>query len=1160
MLAFNTLAHTQPALSEQLEVSQAQQCLALGHELAGILKSTTKDDENACRPAYFFMYQMKLLNTLGLIKSVCKPWGTMHNGNDFAYHFNKIATTDSVTLLRCYESVFRTIYDRFDAEAADPANAAASLWAKVEDIDYFKVIYRLECMRNNKPFDNSSYHDLLEKTVTNVDLRFDVDHSHAMSNFDEIPSYEKYNWESNTRQYSLSVIDDETSVSSDVEMDIAAAFQVADQFEEDADTSEFIDTNTNAIELAESSNKSHVGASTFVEETHRVYNTRSQNEFDKLVMQVINKQPRTSSPVLRSSRQPKSQRPSAAEARVTTRQKSGTRRTSSITKDDSDYVSDYSSRSSSARRTKDDDKRRKGKRVESPRTGVTVNKAPTSARSDMSQDDGHTTRNIHVVSASVSYDKRQQRFMAQWKTREGTKHSKSFYAKRYATPLLARKHAELYKMYILQHKGKAIQEMEEPTYEQLAAQNFQALDEINITDVGFIEEIAMSHVSRVTFALVTSVAAVCVTYFLWYRGYEEPSEPIDDATDESLTEQHIPSKRPDVVLPINSERVKLTTVYYASQTGTAERLAKALALLLVEWHDSFGKTAVNLEDWDEEKFSQPGTIAIFTVSTHDDGLFPDNAEKFVKWLHLLEQDGRTLDGLSFSIFGLGSSEYPLFNKAAKTLQHTLKKLGARELHGLALGDDSCDLKSDFEQWTRGLYDALANELHIIPMPFKSQPKVYNRKVTDTWRDIAPLELRYVRASDVVRSNSPMTSNVVCKQQWQCSDYVVLGNFNMTPNADSVTHCVSVRSDSTFTAAETANILYENPVDIVKYFMGKLNLKNNDLDRWITFVPRDGTVGSCMTFDPPFPVPCTIRDALFYYLDLTGLPDDDVLWDMGTFLQTNSDCQLYNKLFERQGLLKTMRDELNVVFPEFVAIFMRGTVFNIGGFFQIVPKKIPKPYTISSHPKMKRIDLTVKLVTFRNHTFKRLASRLKRELGYKIKPANEHFFSRPRMYKGACTHCLCSLGKGDVVKLYRRPSAFSHIEGLREKPLVMVSNGSGIAPLRALWQDEDIVMERLLFLGFRNDEHMLYKGEIEHLKTLPNYTVYVAFSRTGEQLHVQHLLRSHIKKVDLVLKKGGSIFVCGSKSMGAQLKAIIQHFLNVGIDDLKSRQQYVEELW
>ncbi|BAM41509.1 conserved hypothetical protein [Theileria orientalis strain Shintoku] len=91
----------------------------------------------------------------------------------------------------------------------------------------------------------------------------------------------------------------------------------------------------------------------------------------------------------------------------------------------------------------------------------------------------------HVVSASVSYDKRQQRFMAQWKTREGTKHSKSFYAKRYASPIMARKHAELYKMYILQHRVMNASELVEPTYEQLLANNFKDLDSINVGELDY---------------------------------------------------------------------------------------------------------------------------------------------------------------------------------------------------------------------------------------------------------------------------------------------------------------------------------------------------------------------------------------------------------------------------------------------------------------------------------------------------------------------------------------------------------------------------------------------------------------------------------------------------------------------------------------------------
>ncbi|GFE55774.1 hypothetical protein BaOVIS_031780 [Babesia ovis] len=487
MLAFNTLVHPQPGISEQQEVNNAQHCFKLEQDNAPVWKLSSKPKREGSNQAVFFMYQMKLLNTLGLVKSVCRPWGTLPHGNDFAYHFHKIATTTSMKLLQCYESVFRTIYDRFDAEAADPENAAASLWAKVEDVDYFKIIYRLECMRNNQPFDNSSYNEMLEKTVSNVDMQGELDHTQGVSNFDELPSWTKFNWESKNRQYSLTALDEEVALHSDIDMDIAAAFHVAEQLDdEEFHNSDVIETGINAIDFEDGAKSTQNGESV-VQETHKVYNTRSQSEFDKLVMQVVSKQPRNST-VLRSTRQPRTQRTASTESRINTRQRTGSRRTS-ISKDDGDYITDYVSRPSSSRKKDDEGKRKRKRRGESPQSSNGSSKAHISGRYESSQEDSHVNRNINVVSASVSYDKRQQRFMAQWKTREGTKHSKSFYAKRYASPLLARKHAELYKMYILQHRGKMPQDMEEPTYEQLAAQNFQALDEINITDVTFMDDL-----------------------------------------------------------------------------------------------------------------------------------------------------------------------------------------------------------------------------------------------------------------------------------------------------------------------------------------------------------------------------------------------------------------------------------------------------------------------------------------------------------------------------------------------------------------------------------------------------------------------------------------------------------------------------------------------
>ncbi|GBE61319.1 NADPH-ferrihemo reductase [Babesia ovata] len=672
----------------------------------------------------------------------------------------------------------------------------------------------------------------------------------------------------------------------------------------------------------------------------------------------------------------------------------------------------------------------------------------------------------------------------------------------------------------------------------------------------------MPQITQVTFTIVATALALYITYELWKRAQSCGAEPAEQEDADAPQESHTSEIEPQKAESDLQGDISRVYIYYGSQTGTAERFARALALQLAAWNEAFQSNAINLEDWEEEKISQPGATAIFTVATHDDGLFPDNAIDFVKWLGKRGKEGSTLRGLRFCIFGLGSSEYPLFNHAAKTLQKLLQKAGAHELLSITLGDDAGDLKGDFNQWSVKLCEVLANEFRIPPPQLSTQSRGKHLKVTDSWRDKVPLELRYVSSSPEDRERHPNIANVVCKQQWQCTDHVVLDNFNMTPNGDSQTNCLRIKPDSAFSPAETVNILYSNPPHVVKYFMGKLRLKDADLDRVITFVPRYGSTETQMDFEPPFPVPCTIRDALFYYLDLTGLPDEDILEEMGTFLQTAQACLLFNKMLNNKSLIKRMREELHVTLPEFVEIFMEDALFNMGGFLQIVKKKVPKAYTISSHPDVQTdsIDCTVKLVTFPIHSFKSFRSSLKKTLGYKVSPGIGNFFVKQRNYEGACTRYLCSLKQGDTVKLFRRPSAFSSVEGLGSRHLVMIANGAGIAPFRAFWQDEARDKKRILFLGFRTEAHILYADEVEQLKTMPNYTVHIALSRSKTPMYVQHILRKNMEQVGEILKADGVVCVCGSKPMGAQVKAIIQHFTKTDIAELKANGRFIEELW
>lgn len=57
---------------------------------------------------------------------------------------------------------------------------------------------------------------------------------------------------------------------------------------------------------------------------------------------------------------------------------------------------------------------------------------------------------------------------------------------------------------------------------------------------------------------------------------------------------------------------------------------------------------------------------------------------------------------------------------------------------------------------------------------------------------------------------------------------------------------------------------------------------------------------------------------------------------------------------------------------------------------------------------------------------------------------------------------------------------------------------GIAPFRAFWQNSDNAVQRILFFGCRDTNHLLYREELEALRSRDNFTIHIAFSREKVQ--------------------------------------------------------------
>ncbi len=144
-------------------------------------------------------------------------------------------------------------------------------------------------------------------------------------------------------------------------------------------------------------------------------------------------------------------------------------------------------------------------------------------------------------------------------------------------------------------------------------------------------------------------------------------------------------------------------IYYATMTGNSRDLAeRAVRLLRAQGHEA---AARDLFHEKPESLRDEG-VALFIVSTWGDGEPPDDAVDYVARLERDEPLG--LDGLEYSVCGLGDTGYEIFCGCGKTIDARLEAHGARRLAPRA----DCDVDFDeiFDTWIDAVLYALSSRV------------------------------------------------------------------------------------------------------------------------------------------------------------------------------------------------------------------------------------------------------------------------------------------------------------------------------------------------------------------------------------------------------------------------------------------------------------------
>ncbi|XP_067326560.1 nitric oxide synthase 3 [Anolis sagrei] len=647
---------------------------------------------------------------------------------------------------------------------------------------------------------------------------------------------------------------------------------------------------------------------------------------------------------------------------------------------------------------------------------------------------------------------------------------------------------------------------------------------------------------------------------------------------------------------VMARRVK-ATILYASETGKSRAYALNLQQL---FKSTFAPQVLCMDEYDVVSLEHE-TLVLVVTSTFGNGDPPENGEGFAKalmemscpylgaaepelqksykmrfnsisqsdsfvasWRKKRRESSNTdsagaLGTLRFSVFGLGSRAYPHFCAFAHAVDTRLEELGGERILPMGEGDELCGQEEAFRTWARSVFKAACDTFCVESLPEAAATEVFSTRCS--WK-------RHKHRLSAHHSPLDLLAGLTHVHKRKVVPCHVLSVKNLqSPESSRSTILVQLQTgdhpELRYQPGDHLGIFPANSPELVQELLERIEDPPPPGETVTVETLEAGVEGVKRLWvpDPRLP-PCTLRQALSSFLDITTPPSPQLLQLLATLAEDprekealqrlSKDALLYEewKWFRCPTLVEVLEEFPSVPLPASLALTQ-------------LPLLQPRYYSISSAPSAHpgQVHLTVAVLNFHSQN------------------------GKGPLHYGVCSTWLSRCVPGDMVPAFVRGAPNFQLPQDPSVPCILVGPGTGIAPFRSFWQQRmhEIETQGLpssemtLVFGCRSSLHdQIYEEEIQEAQQKGALSrVLTGFSRDPDypKTYVQDLLRMSLSGYvfEALCRRQGHMYVCGDVTMATGVLQTVQQILakegkmalaEAGdlISELRDKNRYHEDIF